>query len=43
MKLLEPFMKKNCKKTEFRAEKLIKEKSDKIYVKKKAYDSSFNS
>ena len=46
MKLLENFMKKNCKKTnqkEFRAEKLIKGKSDKVYVKKKAYNSSFNS
>ena len=39
-------MKKNCKKTnqkEFRAEKLIKGKSDKVYVKKKAYNSSFKS
>ena len=45
-KLLESFMKKNSKKPnqkEFRPEKVIKKKVDKIYVKWKGYDSSFNS
>ena len=45
-KLLERFMKKNCKKTnqkEFRCEKVIKRKSNKLYVKWKGYDSSCNS
>ena len=45
-KLLEHFMKKNCKKTnqeEFRIEKVINRKGDKIYVKWKGYDNSFNS
>ena len=45
-KLLAHFMKKNCKKTnqnEFRIEKVIKKKGDKLYVKWKGYDSSFNS
>ena len=45
-KLLECFTKKNCKKTnqkEFRVEKVIKRKGDKLYVKWKGYDSSFNS
>ena len=44
-KLLEVFMKKNCKKTnekEFRIEKVLK-KEDKLYVKWKGYDNSFNS
>ena len=44
--LLEHFMKKNCKKTnrkEFRTEKVIKKKGDKLYVKWKGYDNSFNS
>ena len=39
-------MKKNCKKTnqkEFRVGKLIKKKGDKLYVKWKGYDCSFNS
>ena len=39
-------MKTNCKKTnqkEFRIEKVIKRKGDKIYVKWKGYDNSFNS
>ena len=39
-------MKKNCKKTnqkEFRCEKVIKRKGNKIYVKWKGYDSSCNS
>ena len=46
-KLLEHFMKKNCKKKknqeEFRIEKVIKRKGDKIYVKWKGYDNAFNS
>ena len=45
-KLLESFTKKNCKKTnqkEFRVEKVIKRKGDKLYVKWKDYDNSFNS
>ena len=44
-KLLECFTKKNCKKNkqEFRAEKVIKRKGDKLYVKWKGYGSSFNS
>ena len=46
-KLLERFMKKNCKKKkkskkEFRVEKVIKKKGDKLYIKWKGYDSSFN-
>ena len=44
-KLLERFTKKNCKKTnqkEFRVEKVIKKKDDKLYVKWKGCDSSFN-
>ena len=43
--LLVLFMKKNCKnanKKEFRTEKVIK-KGDKLYVKWKGYDDSFNS
>ena len=46
LKLLEHFMKKNCKKNdqqEFRIEKVIKKKGDKLYVKWKGYDNSFNS
>ena len=38
-------MKKNCKKTnqkELRIEKVIKSKGDKLYVKWKDYDNSFN-
>ena len=45
-KLRERFMKNNCKKTnqeEFRIEKVIKRKGDKIYVKWEGYDNSFNS
>ena len=45
-KLLEHFMKKNCKKTnqkEFRIEKVIKENGNKLIVKWKGYDNSFNS
>ena len=33
----------NIKKQEFRIEKVIKRKSDKLYVKWKGYDNSFNS
>ena len=45
-KLLEDFMKKNCKKTNqqgSRIEKVIKRKGNKLYVKWKGYDNSFNS
>ena len=46
-KLLEFYMKKNCKKKknqkEFRVEKVIKRKVDKLYVKWKGHDHSFNS
>ena len=45
-KLLEVFTKKICKKTsqkEFRIEKLLKRKGDKLYVKCKGYDNRFNS
>ena len=40
------FYEKQCQKTnqtEFRIEKLIKKKGDKLYVKWKGYDNSFNS
>ena len=42
-KLLEHFIKKNCKKKrgEFRIEKVIKKESDKLYVKWKGCDHSF--
>ena len=45
-KLLEAFMKKNKKKTsqkEFRIEKVLKRKGDKLYVKWKGYNNRFNS
>ena len=45
-KLLEHFMKKNSKKAnqkESRMEKVIKKKENKLYVKWKGYDNSFNS
>ena len=44
-KLLERFSKENCKKPikEFRAEKVITKKGDKLYVKWKGCNSSFNS
>ena len=45
-KLLEHFMKKELQKInqkEFRIEKIIKRKGDKLYVKWKGYDNSFNS
>ena len=41
-KLLERFMKKNLQKTnqkEFRIEKVIKRKGNKLYVKSKGYDN----
>ena len=44
--LLEVFMKKNDQKTnqkEFRIEKVFERKGDKLYVKWKGYDNSFNS
>ena len=44
-KLLERFTKKNCKKTnqkEFRVEKVINREGNKLYVKWKGYDNSFN-
>ena len=45
-KLLECFTKNNCKKTNqevFTFKKVIKKTFDKLYVKWKGYDSSFNS
>ena len=45
-KLLEHFMKKELQKInqkEFRIEKIIKRKGDKLNVKWKGYDNSFNS
>ena len=45
-KLLELFMKKELQKTnlkELRIEKVIKRKGNKLYVKWKGYDNSFNS
>ena len=45
-KLLEHFTKKELQKTnqkEFRGEKVMKRKGDKLYVKWKGYDNSFNS
>ena len=44
-KLLEPFMKKKLQKKnqkEFRVEKAIERKGDKLYVKEKDYGNSFN-
>ena len=41
-KLLEVFMKKNCKKTnqkKFIIEKILKRKGDKLYIKWKGYDN----
>ena len=46
IKLLERFMKKKLQKTnqqEFWIKKLIKRKGDKLYVKWKGHDISFNS
>ena len=45
-KIVGTFYEKSCKKTnqkEFRVEKVIKRKSDKLYVKWKYYNSSLNS
>ena len=45
-KLLEVFTKKNLQKTSqenFKIEKVIKIKGDKLFVKWKGYDNSFNS
>ena len=44
-KLLECFNKKNCNKRqiEFRTEKVIKRKGNKLYVKWKGYNNSFKS
>ena len=44
--IIRTFYEKELQKTnqqEFRIEKLIKKKDDKLYVKRKSYDSSFNS
>ena len=44
--IIETFYEKELRKTnqhEFRIEKVIKEKSDKLYVKWKGYGNSFNS
>ena len=45
-KLLQIFYKKELQKTnkkEFRIEKLLRQKGDKLYVKWKEYNNSFNS
>ena len=45
-KLLECFMKKNCRKQikkELKVEEVIKRKDDQLYVGWKGYDNSFNS
>ena len=43
-KLLEHFMKNNCKRLiKKNLEKVLKRKGDKLYVKWKGYDNSFNS
>ena len=45
-KLLEHFMKKKLQKTNqkgFRIEKVLRKKGEKLYVKRKGYDNSFNS
>ena len=42
---LEDYIKKNCRKAnqkEFRIEKVVKKKGNKLYVKWKGYDNSFN-
>ena len=46
VEIIGTFYKKELQKTsqqEFRIEKVIKKKDDKLYVKWKGYDSSFNS
>ena len=43
-KLLVPFMKMYCKRlSKIQIEKVIKKKGDKLYVKWRGYDNSFNS
>ena len=45
-KLLEHFMKKELQKTnqkEFRIEKVLRKKGDKLFVEWEGYDNSFNS
>ena len=44
-KLLERLTKTNCKRNqrEYKIEKVIKRKGDKLYVKWKGYNNSFNS
>ena len=45
-KLLQLLSKKNCRKKnqeEFRIEKVIKRRRNKLYVKQKGYNNSFNS
>ena len=42
-KLLENVTKKNCKNKSKKAEKAIKREDDKLYVKCKGYNNSFNS
>ena len=43
-KLLEHFIKKNCRRLiKKNIEKVLKKKGDKLYVKWKGYDNSFNS
>ena len=45
-KCLEVFTRKKCKKTnpeKFRIEKVIKRKGDRLFVKWKGYDNSFDS
>ena len=41
-KLLERFIKNNCRKKSKSVEKVIKRKDDKLYVKWKGFDKSFN-
>ena len=41
-KFLERFTKQNCEEKEFRVEKAIKRKGDKLYIKWKGYVNSFN-
>ena len=41
--IIDSFYQKATNQREFRVEKVIKRKSDKLYVKWKGYDNSFNS
>ena len=43
MRLLKHFMKKSYNQQEFRIEKVIKRRGNKLHVKWKGYDSSLNS